>query len=135
MKTKPIPGHVYRDNKGEELLFLGQGRYFREDDFGGWTTPTDDSFLYMKVKDLDAKLADGRLTPDLRTYDPLSPSKPDFWRTVFFSKKPRSLVEDLGQRYPDGYFEHLVITDLAGKYCIPQQAPYCWHIVTGGAGA
>ena len=46
----------------------------------------------MKVEDLDAKIADGRLNEELTIYDPKQASRPDFWRTVFFSKTPRNLM-------------------------------------------
>lgn len=127
------PGRVYRDDKSTELLFLGRGRYYREDGLGGWSAPSNNSFLYMKVKDLDAKLTAGRLTPDLKTYDPRGPGRSDFFKTVFFSQRPRTLVEDLGQRYPAEYFRNLVVKDLSGKYdANPPWPPYWWHIETKG---
>lgn len=127
--TELIPGHVYLDDKGVELLFLGRGKYYREDGYGGWSSPSGRSFLYMKVKDLDAKISDGRLTPGLTTYNPLGPNKPDFWKTVFFSQRPRNLVKDLGERFPANYFENLVVTDFSGNYYDHMPiSSYFWHI-------
>ena len=72
-----VPGHIYLDDKGVEILFLGRGQYWREDEGGGWTAPSDNSFLCMKVEDLDAKIADGRLNEELTIYDPKQASRQD----------------------------------------------------------
>lgn len=128
-----IPGHAYLDEKGVELLFLGRGKYYRagNSNLETWATPGSECFLYFKTKDLDKKLAEGRLTPDLRTYDPMLPNRPDFGHTVFFSKNPRNLMEDRGERYPAGFFEHLIVEDKSPDYYVfaPMKYPhYTWHI-------
>lgn len=124
-----IPGHVYLDDKGVGILFLGRGKYVREDACGGWSAPSENSFLYMKVKDLDAKIADGRLNKELTVYDPKQANRPDFWRTVFFSKAPRNLMEEISERYPATFFNYHTIKDLSGKYYPWGEAgPYWWHI-------
>ena len=86
-----VPGHIYLDDKGVEILFLGRGQYWREDEGGGWTVPSDNSFLYMKVEDLDAKIADGRLNEELTIYDPKQASRPDFGVRFSFPKRPEIL--------------------------------------------
>lgn len=124
-----VPGHIYLDDKGVEILFLGRGQYWREDEGSGWTAPSDNSFLYMKVEDLDAKIADGRLNEELTIYDPKQASRPDFWCTVFFSKTPRNLMIDRGERYPSTFFNCRNIEDLSGIYYSWGAAgPYLWHI-------
>ena len=125
-----IPGHAYLDGNGVQILFLGRGRYYRTDDFGGWEPACGNMFLYMKIKDLDAKLADGRLTPDLAVFDPGRPDRPDFFKTVFFSAKPRALMEDLGKKYPATVFRELVVTDKSGRYYASGSDDYHWHIET-----
>lgn len=126
-----IPGHVYLDNNGVELLFLGRGKYYREDRYGGWSAPSDVSFLYMKTEDLNAKITKGQLSPDLKVFDPLGSNKPDFWKTVFYSQKPRKLMIDHGERFPANFFKHLVVKDLSGNYySFGAKPPYFWHIET-----
>ena len=126
-----VPGHAYLDDKGVSVLFLDRGRYFRTDGHGGWEAPCRNAFLYMKARDLDAKLADGRLDKSLSVYDPHGPGRPDFFKTVFFSRKPRVLLEDLGRMYPPELFLELDVTDLSGYYEPIPSGPYHWHVRTG----
>lgn len=108
-----IPGHLYRDNKGEEILFLGRGTYSRETigDPNGYWGCRENYFLYMKWADVQKKIGDGRLSADLKEFAINVPSRADFWRTVYFSENPRILMEDLGEKYPDTYFLRLDILD------------------------
>ena len=82
-----VPGHIYLDDKGVEILFLGRGQYWREDEGGGWTAPSDNSFLCMKVEDLDAKIADGRLNEAV----PNKPAGQIFGVRFSFPKRPEIL--------------------------------------------
>ena len=115
----PIPGHVYIDNTGTQLLFLGIGTYKRvnaadpSDRNYWWHSGAEPKHLYIKKADLDTKLADGRLHQNLLEYN--GRNKPgcttDFFKTIFFSNKPRKLVSDLGELYSINTFKNRTITD------------------------
>lgn len=126
-KQQLIPGGLYLTDKGEEIIFLGIGQYSRIDSDGsiGWQTD-ENMYLYMKKLDIEKKISSGKLTPDFRVYNSLHNSKSDFWRTVFFSAKPRKVVQFLGYMYPADLFKDLTITDMTNsKYGI-----YHWIIKT-----
>lgn len=129
-----IPGHLYMDNKGEKILFLGRGRYARisDDNKSEWNWHTrENMFLYMKWDNMQKKIREKRLAQDLSVYDPLASCKPCFWKTVFFSENPRVLVQDLGEVYPDTYFKYLEIEDKS--YLYPHGGlgwPVHWEITT-----
>lgn len=116
-----IPGHLYRDDKGVDIIYVGLGFYRRDDypvgNVHGYTwqcsKPLEPRYLYMKKSDVDAKIADGRLDTSLTHYDMKKKKgcSADFGRTVLFSKKPRKLVADLGAVYPPNYFKHHVVID------------------------
>lgn len=131
---KLIPGHVYLDEKGIEILFLGRGVFCRKADDNNplfdWSTK-ENSFLYMKWADIQKKIWEKRLAQDLSVYDPLSSKKPDFWRTVFSSNQPRLLIQDIGEVYPDTYFKHLEIEDKSYLYSLGGIGCPChWEIRT-----
>lgn len=124
-----VPGHLYLDDKGVQHLFLERGEYLRRADDGNplfdWSTK--DVFLYMKWDDIQKKISQHRLDSGLMLYDSQG-SQVDFWRTVYASKKPRTLVVDLGEKYPDRYFLNLNIVDRSFLYY--SGTPYHWEIHT-----
>lgn len=125
-----IPGHLYLDDKGTHHLFLGRGKYIRKADNSDplfqWSTK-DNVFLYMKWDDVQKKIGQGRLSQDLMDYDSQG-SNVDFWRTVYASVSPRNLVKDMGELYPDDYFQDLIIHDWSHQYY--SGTPYHWEIHT-----
>lgn len=128
-----VPGHLYLDDKGVQHLFLGRGEYLRKADDGNplfdWSTK-ENVFLYMKWDDIQKKISQHRLNSDLMLYDSHG-SQVDFWRTVYASEKPRTLVVDLGAKYPDRYFLDLIIADRSYLYySMGPGTPYHWEIHT-----
>lgn len=113
-----IPGHVYKEQTGTELVFIGFGTYKRyvnhTKDFN-WGNPNP-KFLYLKKNDIIAKLSDGRLSKDLSVYDGHATGKigvvPDFFKTVFFSDKPPIVIEDLGKLFPAEMFKNWTVKDI-----------------------
>lgn len=110
-----IPGHIYLDDKGVKLVYLGYGTYSRVDpslgSLGGWSTNCK-KYLYMKYDDIVSKMQKGKLSQDLKEYNKnFQGSSADFFKTVFFSSKPRQLVNEVGQLYPENYFLKLTVTD------------------------
>jgi hypothetical protein len=129
-----IPGHLYRDDKGVELIYVGVGNYERDEyptrtnGLYSWRccAPSETRYLYIKKADLDKKLADGRLNAAFTQYDGTRKDgcHTDFGSTVFFSKKPRSLMVDLGAVYPENFFQNRVIVDHTNTML------YGWYIHT-----
>lgn len=115
VRIQAIPGHVYEDTKGVRIIYLGFGEYKREDpslgSIGGWRSGPN-KHLYMKFNDVNDKISRRDLSPDLRQYKKNNQDNgTDFFKTIFFSEKPRKLVRDLGKVFDENYFKHLVIED------------------------
>lgn len=113
-----IPGHVYKERTGIELVFVGFGTYKRYANYTNaydWGYPGP-KFLYAKKTDILTKLTDGRLSKDLSVFNGHATGKtglvPDFFRTVFFSDKPRVVIEDLGELFPMETFSHWTVNDI-----------------------
>lgn len=126
--TQLIPGHLYEDDKGTQLIFIGIGSYERFAPGNGlytWRCSCDKSFLYAKKSDIDKKIADGRLDPCFREYDGKKKKgcTTDFGGTILCSQKPRKLIRDLGAIYPETFFKHLTIKDFT-------TATVFWSITT-----
>lgn len=112
-----IPGHVYQTQTGTELVYLGYGtyrRYAKNTHDYDWGYPKP-KYLYMKKNDILTKIADGRMSQDLSCYDGSAGGRkgavPDFFKTVFFCNKPRTVIEDLGELFPAEMFKHWKIMD------------------------
>lgn len=91
-----IPGCVYLDNKGNKILFVGYG------DLSTISWGSGKSFIYMKVDQIEKKIAKGKLSKDIKDY-----YGEDMEASMLFyaSDKPRLLKSFEYQMFPSDYFE------------------------------
>lgn len=112
--TTLIPGHIYEDDKGKEIIFVGYGEMSRnlklDDEPPLWDVfwAVSEHFLYIKKAELDKFLNKGLISADLTQCKESSV----LTRMFYFSKRPRSLIRDLGKYMPDDCFEHFKSTVL-----------------------
>lgn len=122
-------GHLYKDDKGNEIIFIGFGKLQRfENDCVELCWETNEVFLYIKkpilMKALDKKI----LTMAMDKFDENNLAKSDFFSIINFSSKPRHLVEDLGEFFQPEMFRNRVIEDY---YCFHDyHSTYSWKIET-----
>lgn len=101
-----IPGTVYTDQKGEQLLFIGYSHVVR-DEGTGYYWGNFDAFVYAKVKQIQAKIDKGLLSADLHHY-----YGEDIEATSLFytPSKARILKKAEYVMFPSDYFVDFKIT-------------------------
>lgn len=107
-----VPGMVYTDNKGEELLFVGYSYICRDEgtqyEWGGFT-----SFIYAKVKQLHSKMLKDYLSQDMHDY---FGGDIRAFGLFYTSQNPRILKKAEYQMFPSDYFEDFKITQHYGGF-------------------
>lgn len=130
-----VPGHIYLDDKGVRIIFLGRGVYKRIQRVNGGPIPgwgtKDNCFLYMKYDNVIKKINAGKLSADLTRFCGGDENATDFWKTVFFSQQPRNLMSDEGVFCDDKKFIHLIVKDTTNDVQFASIKPECeYHIIT-----
>lgn len=105
--TTLIPGHIYKDEGGERVLFIGYGNLFLLDVTEGPGSPMykrclNSRFFYINVADMDQKVKAGILSPDFT----FCQKNERLFDILTHSKRPKVLIEDLGECFPSNYFEY-----------------------------
>lgn len=119
--TTLTPGHLYEDEKGVEIIFIGFGSlndYMKEDNglytYNRWGH--GNSFLYIKKKKLMSYIHKEIIINSNKFKNIINQlmlsNKGEICDIVNFSQKPRKFVKDLGEYFPQdinpeiiGYFE------------------------------
>lgn len=125
-------GHVYKDNKGNEMIFIGFGSFRKllkkTSSVRSAMWNMEDVYLYIKKSQLDNALTKGFITRSLDSYNKIGTSKTSFFSMVYFSHKSRIFVEDLGELYPPDMFEKFFIEDF--QFYKKLGITYYWNFET-----
>lgn len=104
-------GHLYKDDKGCEFIFLGFGKLKDISDEPEVFRSTNDLFFYIKKSQLMENFKKRILTMEMTKYNENHLSKENFYSILNHSARPRHFVEDLGEFFPSEMFRSFIIKD------------------------
>lgn len=106
--TNIIPGNLYEDEKGIEIVFIGFGIIkdnWKEDDGTyreAWSN--ERSFIYIKKKKLISAMHKENIENNTKFIDIINklmyPNKCELLDYFNISEKPRKFIKDLGEYFP-----------------------------------